>query len=83
VPPIGVPLFQQYEAMVLPLVADHGGRLERRLRNGDGTVEVHVVWFPSISDFDAYRADPRRGEHQWLLDSSAALSELIEVTEVG
>lgn len=45
--PDDVPAFQEYEAQVLPLLARHGGRLERRLRTGDALHEVHVVSFAS------------------------------------
>ena len=60
IPPAGVEAFQRYEAAVLPLLAEHGGRLARRLRADGGEVEVHLVEFASAGAFDAYRADPRR-----------------------
>ena len=82
VPPEGVILFQQYESRVLPLLAEHGGRLERRLRGNEGTVEVHIVWFPAPEDFARYRADARRAECQHLLEASGATSELIEMGDV-
>ena len=79
IPQPGVAAFQQYEATVLPLLADHGGTLERRLRNADGTFEAHVVHFSSEAALDRYRADPRRAAaHPLLLDSAATL----EVTVV-
>ncbi|HJR26819.1 MAG TPA: hypothetical protein VJ804_15180 [Acidimicrobiales bacterium] len=54
-----------YEDAVLPLLADHGARVEYRgLRSlgqsEDLPVEVHLLWFPSRAAFDAYLADPRR-----------------------
>jgi uncharacterized protein (DUF1330 family) len=45
IPPAGVEAFQRYEAAVLPLLAEHGGRLARRLRTDGGEVEVHLVEF--------------------------------------
>ena len=45
VPVEGVASFQEYESAVLPLLSEFGGLLERRLRNSDGTVEVHIVSF--------------------------------------
>ena len=39
--------FQAYESKVLPLLARHGGTLERRLRTDDALNEVHVVSFTS------------------------------------
>ena len=47
VPSGGVARFQAYEDAVLPLLSEFGGLLERRLRNGDGTIEVHIVSFDS------------------------------------
>ena len=60
IPASGVDDFQAYEDAVLPLLPDHGGRLERRLRNADGTLEVHIVSFASRAGFDSFRNDPRR-----------------------
>src|SRR6266702_65514 len=56
-----------YEDAVLALLADHGARLEYRGRRKDGQdatlpFEVHLLWFPSRSAFDAYLADDRRIE---------------------
>lgn len=70
-----------YEAAVLPLLADHGGALERRLRALDGLTEVHVLRFASDADFAAYRADPLRAAAAALFTRSGATAELLEVTE--
>ena len=82
VPAPGVEAFQRYEAAVLPLLAGHGGRLDRRLRGGDGEVEVHVIEFATDDGLDAYRADPRRAEHAPLLEASGAEIELLEMRDV-
>jgi hypothetical protein len=82
IPAAGVEAFGRYEANVLPLLADHGGRLERRLRNADGTVEVHLIEFDAPGGLDAYRADPRRADHAGLLAQSGAQSELLEMRDV-
>jgi hypothetical protein len=82
VPPTGVAAFQAYEDAVLPLLAEHGGTLERRLRGADATVEVHLVRFRSDADFDAYRADTRRAALAGLLAESGAISELLMLTDV-
>ena len=81
VPPDGVGKFLDYEARVLPLIAEHGGRLERRLRTTDGSVEVHVVSFPSADHFEAYKSDARRLEHAHLLSESGAVTEVLQVHE--
>lgn len=52
--------FGAYENAVLPLLAEHGGRLERRLRTPDDRVEAHLVSFAGEADSAASRADPRR-----------------------
>ncbi len=60
IPPSGIEAFQAYEDRVLPLLNEHGGRLQRRLRNELGTVEVHIVSYPSAAAHQNYRNDPRR-----------------------
>lgn len=77
----GVARFADYERAVLPLLAGHGGRLERRLRSPDGRTEVHLVSFPSPERFAAYRDDPRRAEHANLLQESGAAIELFELRD--
>jgi hypothetical protein len=74
--------FDAYESAVLPLLAEHGGRLERRLRTLDNRVEAHLVSFPSTEEFAAYRADPRRSTTAPLLESSGAVVELLAVRDV-
>ena len=81
IPAAGVAAFAHYEAAVLPLLAEHGGRLERRLRTAAGDVEVHVLVFDSADAFAAYRADPRRAVHAPLLAASGAELELLEMTD--
>lgn len=83
IPHEGVVDFQGYEARVLLLLAEHGGTLERRLRNGDGTMELHVLRFASRAGLDAYRADPRRLEAAPQLQRSGAAMEAVEVFDVG
>ena len=82
IPKTGVDAFQRYEAAVLPLLADHGGRLARRLRSGDGSIEVHVIEFASADGLDGYRSDPRRAQRADLLATSGAQVELLEVDDV-
>lgn len=83
IPSEGIADFQAYEAAVLPLLPEYNGRLERRLRNGDGTVEVHILSFASDADFQNYRNDPRRAAQSWLLQRSSAKSELLVLTDVS
>jgi uncharacterized protein (DUF1330 family) len=83
VPPDGVAGFQAYEAAVLPLLGEFGGLLERRLRNADGTIEVHIVSFDSDRNFQRFRADPRRAAVAHLIEASAARNEVVAMTDVA
>ena len=83
IPSEGIEDFQAYENAVLPLLSEFNGRLERRLRNPDGTVEVHIVSFASDADFQNYRNDPRRMAQAWLLERSSATLELLPITTVS
>lgn len=83
VPNGGIETFDAYERAVLPLLAEHGGRLERRLRGADDRLEAHVVSFPGEAELAAYRADPRRAAAAPLLAASGAAIELIEVRDIG
>ncbi|GAA3107787.1 hypothetical protein [Streptomyces echinatus] len=74
--------FDAYESAVLPLLAEHGGRLERRLRALDDRTEAHLLSFPSDEHVAAYRADPRRCAAAPLLESSEAAVELLAVRDV-
>ena len=82
IPPEGIAQFRAYEDTVLPLLSEFNGRLERRLRNSDGTVEMHIVSFASDADFQNYRNDPRRAAQAWLLEKSSAKLELFPMTDV-
>jgi hypothetical protein len=83
IPAEGVEDFRAYEDAVLPLLPEFNGRLERRLRSPDGTVEVHIVSFASDADFQSYRNDPRRVAQAWLLEKSAAKLELLPMTDIS
>ncbi|MFF8262672.1 hypothetical protein [Streptomyces virginiae] len=78
----GMEAFDAYERAVLPLLAEHGGHLQRRLRTPDDRIEAHLVTFPAPENLDAYRADPRRAAAAPLLESSGAAVELIAVRDV-
>lgn len=79
IPAEGVAAFREYESRVLPLLGRHQGSLERRLVSGDGTVEAHLVSFPSSAYLDGYREDPEWKRHRPLLDASGAVVELVEL----
>jgi hypothetical protein len=71
--------FEAYEAVVLPLVRKHGGRVEMRVRSISGDREVHLLYFPDSEAFEAYRQDPRRLEGSYLWEASRAQSEVVLV----
>ena len=82
IPAEGIEDFRAYEHAILPLLPEFNGRLERRLRNRDGTVEMHIVSFASDADFQNYRNDPRRTAQAWLLEKSSAKLELLPMADV-
>jgi hypothetical protein len=83
IPAEGIADFRAYEDAVLPLLPEFNGRLERRLRNQDGTVEMHIVSFASDADFQNYRNDPRRTAQASLLKKSSAILERLPMTNVS
>ena len=83
IPAEGIGDFRVYEDAVLPLLPEYNGRLERRLRNQDGTVEMHIVSFASDADFQNYRNDPRRTAKAALLERSGAVLERLVMTDVS
>lgn len=82
IPAEGIQDFRAYEDAVLPLLPEFNGRLERRLRNPEGTVETHIVSFACDADFQNYRNDPRRAAQARLLESSSAKLELLSMADV-
>jgi hypothetical protein len=83
IPIEGIEDFRAYEDAVLPLLPEFNGRLERRLRSPDGTVEMHIISFASDADHQNYRNDPRRTAQAWLLQKSSAKLELLAMANVS
>jgi len=82
IPKDGLESFLAYEDHVIPLQAEHGAVLERRVRTADGTTEVHLVRFPSQAAVDAYMDDSRRHDHRDLFEASGAVMEVLVVDDV-
>lgn len=82
IPLEGVEAFCTYEDQVLPLLSEYGGKLERRLRDELGTVELHILSFPSEAALQSYRSDPRRAAASHLLERSSAQIERLSLRDV-
>ena len=78
VPVADVGALQRYEDRVLPLLTRHDGALERRLRNADGTTEVHVLTFASDAAYRGYLADPERLGHRAVLEGVPVEQRVLE-----
>jgi hypothetical protein len=76
-------LFEAYEAAVLPLLANYGGRLEMRVRALDGSRETHLVFFPDARSCDNYRADPHRAARQSEWERCGAIAARLDVERIG
>lgn len=83
IPDEGVRAFQQYEDRVLPMLAQHGGCLERRLRSADSRVEVHIISFDSRTSFDSYMAAPERTAQREPLAGVDIGQRVLEVHDVS
>ncbi len=79
--PEGVPGIA-YEDAVLPLLADHGGLLDQRMRTADGATEVQLITFESHAGYETYMADPRRAAAREQFLTEPLPTRLIEVHPV-
>ena len=73
---------RRYEDAVLALLGRHGGRLERRLRTGDGGTEVHVIRFTARAGYDGFLVDPERVALRAELGDAAPRTQVLEVRDV-
>lgn len=71
--------FEEYEDLVLPILAEHGANMRIRARATDGRLELHLIEFPSRVVLEAYRSDERRLAHASLFARSGARSEVHEL----
>lgn len=72
-------VFHSFEDHVLPLLQRHNGELLYRVRPPKPAVvattmgypyEIHLVTFPTQTDFEAYRDNPERTQYVPLKDQS-------------
>lgn len=75
-----IAIFDEYEAQVLPLLAQHGAQILHRLRAADGRSEFHLLEFPNAQAFTAFQADPTRASLQHLWIKSGASTTITQVT---
>lgn len=82
-----IAVFEQFEAQVLPLLAQHNGRLLLRIRPTDTTIieqtleppyEIHLLEFASQADFERYLADPQRQAYLPLKDQAIRSTFVIQ-----
>lgn len=80
-------VFEQFEAQVLPLLAQHNGRLLLRIRPTETTIiaqtleppyEIHLLEFASQADFEHYLADPQRQAYLHLKDQAIRSTFVIQ-----
>lgn len=56
--------FQQFERKAAQIMQKYHGQIEKVIRpirtepKNELPYEVHIVWFPSIEQFESYRKDP-------------------------
>ncbi len=79
-------VFDEFEAVALPLIARYNGKLLFRIRpddsafiEGEGRApyEIHLVSFPEEKDFIAFGKDPLRASFVHLKEASVERIELI------
>jgi len=73
--------FRNFEHGAAQVMRRHGGTIERTVEiegAGDGDLfeEIHLVRFPSLEAFDAYRADPELGALRHLRDTSVVATDI-------
>lgn len=74
--------FETYEAAVLALLPEYGGRLMHRLRSIAHDTEFHVVSFDDASGHSGYLADPRRAALAEVFRASGARAEVVRCAPV-
>lgn len=73
--------FEAFESQAAAIMQRHGGQIDQVIRRNEGSAidapfEVHVLSFPGIGAFEAYREDPE------LLEMVDERNQLIENTVV-
>jgi len=80
-------VFDQFEAIAIPIIAKYNGRLLLRVRPPDHSFiehhidrpyEIHLVEFDSDQDFENFKQDEERKKFLHLKDQSIKASILIQ-----
>src|SRR6267154_5494555 len=84
-------VFDQFEAIAIPIIAKYNGRLLLRVRPPDHSFiehhidrpyEIHLVEFDSDQDFENFKQDEERKKFLHLKDQSIKASILIQGTKL-
>jgi len=84
-------VFDQFEAVAIPIISKYNGRLLLRIRPSDGAIiegniespyEVHLVEFESETDFQNFMTDEERKQFLHLKERSMELSILYKGEKV-
>ena len=71
---------REFESKVIPILREHEGKLISASSNEDKTLnepdEIHVIQFPSIEEFNAYKIDLR------VVELSSLKSKMIKKADV-
>ncbi len=80
-------VFEQFEALVLPLLEQYNGRLLLRIQPNASAIiaqaieqpdEIHLLEFASSADFERYLADPQRQQFLQLKEQSIRATLVIQ-----
>ena len=74
-----IPGGRAYEDLVLSLLPEVGGRVERRVRTPDSRTEVQELWFPSRDAMLVVMSHPERLAARERLAGAAPTTDVYEV----
>jgi hypothetical protein len=75
--------FRRFETEAAHVMRRHGGRIERVIRpkalppGVPLPSEIHLVWFPGMGAFEAYRADPALADLATLRQAVITRTEIV------
>lgn len=76
----GIDGLREFEAKVIPILREHKGKLISASSNDNKTTnepdEIHIIQFPSIEKFNAYKIDSR------VIELSSLKNEMIKKVDI-